>query len=140
MSDVIEGGCKCGAIRYRIDAEPAFAAHCCCTACQKLSGGGHTTFIIVPSAALTVTGEPATYHYTADSGTDVQTSFCGACGSPLFGNPSRMADLTGVRVGSLDDPSAVRPAAALFVAERHDWDTLDAGLRTFEGMMPSPDS
>ncbi|HSU76837.1 MAG TPA: GFA family protein, partial [Burkholderiales bacterium] len=33
-----EGGCLCGALRYRVEGEPARASVCNCTACQRRTG------------------------------------------------------------------------------------------------------
>jgi hypothetical protein len=32
----ITGGCRCGAVRYMIEAEPLFARHCWCRDCQYI--------------------------------------------------------------------------------------------------------
>ena len=38
QGNVMEGGCTCGAVRYRLKARPLFV-HCChCTWCQRESG------------------------------------------------------------------------------------------------------
>src|SRR6185437_16541776 len=38
QNNVMDGGCTCGAIRYRLKAKPLFV-HCChCTWCQRKSG------------------------------------------------------------------------------------------------------
>jgi hypothetical protein len=33
-----EGGCLCGAVRYRVEGEPARASVCNCTACHRRTG------------------------------------------------------------------------------------------------------
>ena len=43
MSKLIEGGCLCGAVRYEANAEPAFAVHCYCRQCQRITGAGHAS-------------------------------------------------------------------------------------------------
>ncbi|MFY9687786.1 MAG: GFA family protein, partial [Pseudolabrys sp.] len=38
QGNVMAGGCTCGAVRYRLKAQPLFV-HCChCTWCQRESG------------------------------------------------------------------------------------------------------
>jgi hypothetical protein len=105
-----EGGCLCGKVRFRIAAEPTMSGRCCCQACQKLSGAGHTENIAFPKAAIDVTGETADYVWTADSGGAVTTSFCPICGSPLFARRTSMPGLKMVRAGALDDPGALYAA------------------------------
>jgi hypothetical protein len=36
---IISGGCRCGAVRYKIDAEPITARHCWCRDCQYIGAG-----------------------------------------------------------------------------------------------------
>jgi hypothetical protein len=38
-----EGGCLCGAVRYRVAAEPLAALACHCRDCQYVSGPGGPT-------------------------------------------------------------------------------------------------
>jgi hypothetical protein len=38
----ITGGCRCGAVRYTIEAEPLFARHCWCRDCQYIGAGPGT--------------------------------------------------------------------------------------------------
>ena len=56
------GGCLCGAVRYRVTAEPLHATHCHCSMCRRASGAAFLTFATFPASALTWTeGEPAVY-------------------------------------------------------------------------------
>ena len=55
------GGCVCGAVRYRIEAEPVRSFQCQCRDCQRDTGSGHASVIVFPRAAMQVTGE-ATEH------------------------------------------------------------------------------
>ena len=38
MTNAREGGCVCGAVRYRVKAAPQFGLVCHCTWCQRRSG------------------------------------------------------------------------------------------------------
>ena len=68
MSTIHRGGCRCGAIRYEIAAEPMFAGHCQCLDCQRETGGGHASFMAFPADAVKLTGTPRFYEAKADSG------------------------------------------------------------------------
>ncbi len=58
MSDVLEGGCLCGQVRYQTTciASP-FKVNCHCRDCQKLSGGPYVSLMGVPEASFSVTGK-----------------------------------------------------------------------------------
>ncbi len=43
---MIEGGCNCGAIRYRIEGEPLAVAACHCTRCRGQSGHTYRQAIV----------------------------------------------------------------------------------------------
>ena len=116
------GGCLCGAVRYRIDAEPMFQFACHCRACQKATGGSPTYGFIVPKAAFTITeGEPVGYVSKGDSGADVERQFCGTCGSPLFSKLEGQPDFAVVKAGSLDDPSAFKVGMDLWMSTAQPW-------------------
>jgi hypothetical protein len=59
----------------------------------------------VPAKAFRVIkDEPRFYTVTADSGNTASRGFCPEYGSPLFSRIPGMADIIGVKAGSLDDP------------------------------------
>jgi len=68
MSEAFTGGCACGAIRYACTAEPLAMHHCHCRDCQRASGTGHGSNLMVAKAATTITGEARFYEVVAASG------------------------------------------------------------------------
>jgi hypothetical protein len=48
----ITGGCRCGAVRYSIEAEPLFARHCWCRDCQYIGAGAGTVNVFFASEAV----------------------------------------------------------------------------------------
>src|SRR6476661_7178546 len=80
----INGGCRCGAVRYRIEAEPLFTRHCWCRDCQYISAGAGTVNVFFPSEAVKVEGALADYASKAESGNQMHRHFCAACGTPIF--------------------------------------------------------
>ncbi len=78
---MIEGGCRCGAIRYEAEGQHAHHALCHCRDCQMASGAPVLAWLAMPADGFRVTkGEPT--RYTAPSGS--MRAFCGTCGTPLF--------------------------------------------------------
>ena len=76
----LAGGCQCGAVRYRLIAEPTGANICHCRMCQKASGGPFMAFAGVRISEFVVTsGAIATF-----SSSDIaERGFCARCGTPL---------------------------------------------------------
>jgi len=131
------GGCRCGAIRYECSAEPFMAAYCHCRDCQFASGGAYATFIMVPTAAVTVVrGEPVAYQVDAESGSTVTRKFCGTCGTPLFSELGMNPALYVIKAGSLDDASWVQPGMHIWTGSAQPWAIPDDGLPRFEKNPP----
>jgi hypothetical protein len=99
----ITGGCLCGAIRYRIEAEPRATRACWCRTCQYLGAGNATVNVFFPSEAIVVEGEIKEYASPADSGAMVAHAFCPVCGTPVFTQSETRRQVKGVRAGTLDD-------------------------------------
>ena len=110
----LTGGCLCGAIRYEARPEKREGYYCHCRMCQLAFGNTRAAFINLRKDQITwSTGAPALY---ASSKFAVR-GFCGRCGTPLtFAYPdSKNMDLS---IGSLDDPSAVKPVSHFAVESR----------------------
>lgn len=131
----LTGGCACGAVRYEIDAAPIFVNNCHCTLCQKQTGSTSVVNLFVESAHLTqMSGELTCHVVKSGSGGDHSIMRCAACGTALWSVYPRLGQLgVGVRAGTLDDPGAVRPDAAIFVADKMPWVTLPEGIPAFDG-------
>ena len=64
-----KGRCAYGKIRYEIAAAPIRGFQCQCRDCQRDSGAGHTSVMVFPRAALSITGDVTETMRIADSGT-----------------------------------------------------------------------
>ncbi|WP_435783695.1 GFA family protein [Cellvibrio sp.] len=122
-----KGNCLCGAVKYEITAEPVATRVCWCRDCQHIASNG-TVNIIVPSEELTITGKLSGFTKTADSGSSVLRRFCSECGSHLFANSSARPLFTVVRVGTLENPSSVKPSANIWTESAPDWACFDSSL------------
>lgn len=131
------GGCLCGQITFRLTAEPVATRICWCRNCQRLSANG-TVNAVFPSDTIEITGAPAEHASISDSGNTVRRRFCPSCGSHLFSNSTGRPGLTVVRVGTLDEPSSVRPSANIWSASAPAWACLDPSLDRIERQPPTP--
>ena len=81
----IDGGCHCGYIAYEAEVDPEQTAICHCTDCQTLSGSAFRTVIPAPDHSFRIlSGEPAIYVKTGESGAKRPQGFCPRCGSPIY--------------------------------------------------------
>jgi len=129
---MIEGGCLCGAITYRISGSPIVVAHCYCRDCQKVSGAGHTTGAMFRSEDIEVRGTMTAFTSKAESGSTVSHLFCAKCSSRLFGKNTGMPGVMTVAVGTLNDPGVMTPQVAIFTRTRPQWEPADTRVESFE--------
>lgn len=136
---VRHGGCLCGQVRFTVTADPVISRICWCKDCQHLSGNG-TANAIFPSESIEIEGSTAEYSSKGDSGNTVRRRFCARCGSHLFADSTGRSGLTVVRLGTLDDPSSIRPVANIWAHSAPAWACLDPALTRIEGQPLPPQS
>ena len=136
MSATYDGGCACGAIRYRIPGEPLVMTHCQCRDCQRKSGTGHGSYLTFPCAGMKLKGDAAHWDMVGDSGNVKKRGFCSTCGSPVYLTFAVMPELFSVHAASLDDPGRFKPQAVTSGVRGHAWDHLDSALPKFDRMPP----
>jgi hypothetical protein len=130
MTSTIEfnGGCLCGAVRYRATAAPVRGVICHCTMCRKHSGAPPLAFVHFPIGAFTWTrGEPTRYR----SSRYAERGFCSACGSTLTMHEEVLSDRMLVTVGSLDEPQRVRPDDHVWTQDQLPWFDVSDRLPRF---------
>lgn len=136
MSDPkqLEGGCLCGAQRFRVRLPALDAGWCHCRLCQKNSGAAAQAYAWFPREAVTwLRGAPVVYRSSARG----ERLSCPTCGSPLV---FRDADGWSVNAASLDDPAQVPPRRHIWTMSRVPWFDPDDGLPRFRDGGDTPDS
>lgn len=133
---ILEGGCLCGAIRYRLTGPSLFVSQCCCRDCQKATGTGHTTIVGVHNSQLALEGEPKTYTNSGDTGGSVTRHFCGRCAGRLYTSGDLPGEVIMVQAGSLDDPDSISPQSVIYLKDAVAWDHFDPALPKFGTMQP----
>ncbi len=130
MEPKFTGGCLCGSVRYECSAEPIAMGNCHCRDCQRVTGSGYASGMLVPRSAVTITGNVKYYEVTGDSGSTVGRGFCPNCGSRLFSKPPN-PELMGIMAGSLDDPSYFQPTMDIYTDSAQPWDYMNPDLPKF---------
>lgn len=136
---VLEGGCRCGAVRYTFEAEtppPVYACHC--HQCQRWSGSAFSLQALIPEAALCVTGPVVTYEKVTDDRISTQR-VCGTCHSRIFNTNTRRPGIAVLRAGTLDETANLDCKAHIFAAYKQDWVILPDGVLQWPEMPPPTD-
>lgn len=129
----IEGGCYCGALRYKADGDPIFRAQCHCRECQYISGGHPNAVIGLAEGGFAYTkGTPKGFR-RSDLENAVTREFCAECGTHILAKGERMPGTLIVKVGTLDDPSVFGgPQMAIYTCDKQSFHHLPEGVPAFE--------
>ncbi len=135
MHPPFDGGCQCGAVRYRITSEPAVVFACHCTICQTQSGSAFGMAMRVPAEHFHLTkGELKSFDRKADSGQTFTNSFCPDCGTRIHHKADRSPDQISLKPGTLDDTSWLRPTHHVFVRSAQPWVIIPTEAEASETM------
>jgi hypothetical protein len=130
----ITGGCLCGKVRYSADTDPILTAVCHCHNCQKASGSAFTIVVAVPQQTLHLQGELKAYEDTGDSGMSNYRHFCPTCGSRVMDEAGMAPGMLALQVGTLDDPSWVKPVVEIYCDSAQPWVSLGGDWQRFPKM------
>ena len=127
-----EGGCACGAVRYRLASEPLFV-HCChCLNCQRQTGSAFVINLLIETDRVELlAGEPQSVDAPRDDGSAQRIFRCPSCQVAVFSEYGR-PEVRFVRGGTLDEPSAVTPDVHIFTRSKVPWLTLPGDTAAFD--------
>ena len=118
MTEVHEGGCLCGAVRFRATGAPKFISNCHCRSCRKATGAAYSTWVgFDAQRAEWVKGAPR-FHASSPG---VERGYCEACGTPLSYASDRWAGELHFLVGVFDNPEGLAPRKDVFVEDALTW-------------------
>ena len=138
MAETLEGGCSCGAVRYRLTSAPMFV-HCChCRDCQRQTGAAFAiNALIETDRVVLLSGEPEAVSMPTDSGRPHHIYRCPACRIAVWSEYGGIAKLHFVRVGTLDRPEALPPDVHIYTRSKLPWINLPQGVPAFEAYYSS---
>jgi len=134
MSDEThDGGCLCGAVRYRITGPLPPGGHCHCSMCRRSAGALVVTWTTVEEERFAIiAGTLAVYASSATA----ERLFCPACGSSLVFRSKTYPTLIDVTVATLDHPERHPADRHVFWGNRMPWLHLDDHLPKYDGFTP----
>lgn len=129
-TEVYDGGCGCGFVRYRMNAQP-MVVHCChCSWCQRQSGSAFAVNALIEANRVEcLQGEVAEVMVPSPSGANQRISRCPKCQVAVWSNYLVMGGGIGdavrfIRVGTLDDPGKVTPHVHIYTSSKQPWVVL----------------
>ncbi|MEM6512615.1 MAG: GFA family protein [Pseudomonadota bacterium] len=130
MTVAIEGGCLCGAVRYRVTGRPLESVYCHCRQCQLSAGAPVIAWLNVPRAKFEYhVGEASSF---ASSGRAVR-EYCRQCGTQLVFRSLEHTDTIDINVHTLDEPDRYPAEYHIFFDERVPWMNYEDGLPRYAG-------
>jgi hypothetical protein len=133
----VEGGCQCGAVRYRLNAAPLTVYTCHCKDCQRMSGAtGTMSMFVRRDDVVLLQGELTAYDKAADSARTVRMLGCGECGTKMWNEPLASPAFLVIKPGTLDDMGWAVPVGNIWTASRAPWVEIDETLVNFPGQPP----
>lgn len=131
--NTLEGGCQCGAVRYRITGEPTMTALCHCTMCRRAHAAPMVAWAMYEDSRVAFEGTPAAVH---ESSPGCRRSFCPRCGTQIAFAADYLPGLVDISIGSLDQPDRVAPSFHYWDSERLPWMQAADGLPRHAGFPP----
>ena len=127
-----EGGCACGAVRYRLTSAPLFT-HCChCRDCQRQTGSAFVLNLLIEADRVELlAGSPRPVEVAREGRPPQRISRCPDCGVAVFSEYDR-PQVRFVRAGTIDDPSQVAPDVHIYTRSKVGWLTLPESVPAFE--------
>ena len=134
----MEGGCDCGAVRYRMQMPPMIV-HCChCRWCQRETGSAFALNAVIESSRLKVEGVPDYVPTPSESGKGQEIARCPTCCVALWSHyPTLRRKSAFVRVGTLDDPATCPPDVHIFTRSKQPWVGLPGDAMVFAEYYPA---
>jgi hypothetical protein len=128
----LEGGCFCGAVRYRLKSPPMFVNCCHCRDCQRQTGSAFVINGVIEADRIEVLkGQPEAVTMPTESGRPHDIYFCPQCRTALWSDYGRRP-MRFVRVSTLDEAAAFKPDAHIFTRSKLPWVSLSEDIPAFD--------
>ncbi|MEO1044729.1 MAG: GFA family protein [Pseudomonadota bacterium] len=129
----LEGGCNCGAVRYRLREGFRLSPYAChCTDCQTRTGSAFSEHMLFREDDLDIEGPLSIGTMVQPSGAVSRVYGCAKCMARIYATNDRRAGFASLRCGTLDNSKHLSPAAHIWVGSKQPWIILPDGVPTVE--------
>ena len=133
----IEGGCRCGAVRYMLTLDGLPLTYAChCSDCQTWSGSAFSQQALVAEAAIEASGPITIFELTSPNGRISRQRMCEICHTRVFNTNSARPGVVVVRAGTLDRSNELMVAAHIWVRSKQPWLELPDGVPAWAEAAP----
>lgn len=132
MTKTNEGGCLCGAVRFKTRGRLREVIFCHCSQCRKQTGLYYAATNVLDSEMEVKGSDNVTWYRSSD---DARRGFCRHCGSALFWKADGL-DYTSILAGTFDVSGSLEPGYHIFCADKGDYYDIVDGLPSFPGSRP----
>ena len=128
MIKAIEGGCRCGQVRYRLRLEQLPKVYAChCRDCQTGSGSAFSLNFFLTEERLEMTGRTAV-HERGSAGEAYVQHACPVCSARLFDTIDALPGVLMMRAGTLDRSDELVIAAHIWAKRKLAGIEIPAGV------------
>jgi hypothetical protein len=132
---MLDGGCLCGGVRFRISGKLGPAGYCHCKQCQRASGSAFAANAPARTAYFQLlSGDDLVSEYESSPGKF--RAFCRRCGSPLYSRRNSEPELRRIRLGTLDSDPERRPLVHVWVGSKAPWCAIGDSLPQYVAGLP----
>jgi hypothetical protein len=129
MTELLTGGCFCGAVRFAVAGPETFACFCYCESCQRAAGAPVVMWATYRRDTFAITAGDL---YWRESSPGVTRGHCPACGSSITYENDRRPGEIDIAANCLDEPSAPVPRAHIWTEDKSPWLAIDDDLPVYE--------
>jgi len=135
LTDVVEGGCSCGFVRYQIVSSPLIT-HCChCRYCQRQTGAAFAlNALFETNNVKIISGAVDEVMTESPSGKGQKIARCPKCRVAVWSNyfMGGIKDMIRfIRVGTLDNPDQFPPDVHIYTESKQPWVNMAPGDLVF---------
>jgi hypothetical protein len=133
MSEIHEGGCACGAVRYRVHGQPEIGLVCHCRFCQRRLGTAFATIGYFKATAVDIFQGPLTTceHRSDENGRWLKMEFCSKCGTTVSWTVEVRPGFRGIATGTFDDPDWCRIESHIWTQSARPWVAIPPDVAAF---------
>jgi hypothetical protein len=134
MAEIHEGGCLCGAARYRVTGKPQRVGVCHCTFCQRRTGSAFSIHAFFDEENVDCNWDTlATYEERSDeSNLRLSLHYCKICATTIMLTVERFPGMRLITGGTFDDPNWLKVDRHIWTRSAQHWMVFSPDVARFE--------